>query len=462
MTASDNQEYERSDRFSIDSKLIGILSVFAFTGILLVVITVVAAATLTGLQSYSILQTHWNEIRKDATGNLITYIHTGNDQYLVGYQKNRSILKDLEKARIEILSEDTDAGRVGALLATVGFEDKEVRDMIKVAKRFGGLQKFSSALNYWEMADGHLDQLNLMASDIAGQPPSGPTDPESDSWVERIESTDEQVTGLQYDLAGVLIQGSRRLENIIFWLAVGAGLILFLVGGVLSWRFLRSIHQWEHELKMNHRQVKEQLEERTVLLEEIHHRVKNNLAFVSSLLFFNEEEVEDLRARQQLKEAQHQIKSIAETHEIFYDTEDFAGLSVKKYTGQIFERVFHTFEPGRKPIAYSVVGDDTTLAITKAINFGLILNELATNTYKHAFPDTEQGEVSLEVQAENGIFRFIYRDSGKGLPGTFDFEQQAQKSLGMRLIHTFLDQLEANYRLNPEADGFCLEFAFRV
>lgn len=460
MGASDNRGDETSDRFSIDSRLISILSVFAFSGILLVLITILAANTLTALQSYSILQTHWNEIRKDAAGNLVMYVETGTERHLTKFKEGSVVLQNLGEARQEILSKQTDPGRIHALMQPVAFSRAEVQGMIKVAKRFGGLREFAEALNLWEMADGHIEQLDMLAGQLERQQAPFLKSGMGEDPIRQVETIDAQITGLQYDLASVLTQGSQRLRNIIFWSAVGAGMILFLIGGVMSWRFLRSIHQWEHTIQQNARKINRQLEERTVLLEEVHHRVKHNLAFISGLLFLNEEETENENARQHLKEAQSQIKSIAEIHEIFYDTENFMGLSIQQYASQILHRIFNTFEPGGKPIDFSVEGEDKVLAINEAVPVGLILNELAINTYRHAFADGESGEVTLQVESSNGKIRMTYRDNGRGLPPEFDLEEMTQDSLGMRLIHTFLQQLEADYECYPGTEGFRMEFTF--
>lgn len=564
------------ERFSIDARLVGLMSLIAFLGILLIGFTMIAGETLSAFRSYATMHTHWTEYRKEAVSSLQNYALSGNTKYYENYKRHIHTLNEAEKVRQELVKNNVDMPTVISRLQQFRFSDSEIANMVSMYNWLGWVKEMHQTMVIWEKSDREIVRLDSLANQINEAEVF--TKAQSEKWVDEIHNIDDYLTQLQYRLAEELDQGTVRLKNIIFWSTLGVGLILLLMGIILSRRFLKSIRKWEETLKINfqqyrslfdenpnavysfdldgnflegnksllsmlsitqqklegnsfydfihesekekvrdrfrkaasgdpqtyetigvdsygndfhvqvtnlpitvdeeivgvyglaqkiderinaERKVQAQLKEKIVLLEEIHHRVKNNLAFVSGLLNLQEDHIDAENAKQKLVEAQNRIIAVAEIHEIFYDSDNFSNLPVTKYANKIFSRLFNTFDKKGKDISYSIDAPDIDLPMYKAIPFGLILNELITNSCKHAFENQSQGAINLLVKSVNGDVNIVYRDNGKGLPGDFNIETAAESSLGMRLIDTFLMQLDADYNLSTGAEKFSLEFSFK-
>lgn len=442
--------------FATDKRLIGIFSVFLLAGAVLLTIMLVSTNTISALRSYSTLQTHWTEIRKEAVAELESYAITGEPVFYKGFKKKIGKLEEFSRVREELESDRPNSRVIFSLLKSFQFREREIQGMINVYRRFGELPDFASAIDNWIKSDQYIVRLDSLAGRINGNLASGSDPVEMRSeWLQKIDAIDRNLTDIQYALAANMEQGTQSLKNIVLWSAVGTGLLLFLVGGFMGRRYMSAREKAR-------RKIHSQLEEKTVLLAEVHHRVKNNLAFVSALLMLREEQIDHEPARKRLVEAQNQIVSIADIHEIIYNTDNFSELSIEEYSGQILSRISDTFDAEDKNIRYRVSANDTRLTINEAIPFGLIINELATNSYKHAFRGRDEGLIELVINSKNGLVEVIYRDNGEGLPSEFDFDRAAESSLGMKLVQTFLQQLDANYKVRPDYEGFALEFRFEI
>ncbi|MEA2006528.1 MAG: PAS domain S-box protein [Acidobacteriota bacterium] len=199
------------------------------------------------------------------------------------------------------------------------------------------------------------------------------------------------------------------------------------------------------ERKKAEEQVKSSLEEKEVLLKEIHHRVKNNMQIVSSML--------RLQARQSKSEdfiemcnvSQSRIRSIALIHESLYKSNDFARIDFSKYIEKLMTHLFSIYEGGKERIEFEVDVDDVFLDINKAIPCGLIINELVSNSLKHAFPNHMKGKVSVEMLKENGKHILSVKDTGIGFPEKLDFRNT--KTLGMQLVTDLVKQLRGTIEL---------------
>lgn len=442
--------------FRLDRKLVGILSVFILAALILLGIVILSTDTMSALRSYSTMQAHWTEIRKEAVSRLETYVLTGEQRYMEAYRRESRKLQDLKGLRGELESDVPDHALVMKELGRLRFKDREIRGMIRVYRRFGDLPQLKAAIEVWTASDLQMSRLDELADSISSvvSPPGQETE-DREKVLAAIDVIDGELTSLQYELAQNLEQGTSYLRSVVIYSALGTGVLLFLIGGYMARRYIESRER-------SRRRIESQLEEKTVLLEEIHHRVKNNLAFVSSLLLLHEDDINHIPARRKLKEAQDQIVSIADVHEIIYNTENFTDLPVQNYLEQIMDKLAESYSGISGEIEYSVDANNTRITLNEAIPFGLILNELATNSYKHAFDDGRAGRIAVKVRSDGQRVDAEYYDNGRGVPPGFRIEEAAKKSLGMKLVLTFLMQLEAEYELMPECEGFGLAFSFRI
>lgn len=203
-------------------------------------------------------------------------------------------------------------------------------------------------------------------------------------------------------------------------------------------------------------QLKKSLEEKKILLSEIHHRVKNNLAIIVGLIELQNDEVKDEATKSNLFETKNRIYSISSVHELLYQTDNFSDISFSEYINQLVNRLHDTFEPQKSSVAIKKNISGLRVNINQAIPLGLLLNELITNSYKHAFDSVENPEISLNLSQNNGYVEIEYKDNGVGV--NYD-EMKSSPSLGITIIRTSLKQLSAEYDF-IEHDGFAILLRF--
>ncbi len=205
-------------------------------------------------------------------------------------------------------------------------------------------------------------------------------------------------------------------------------------------------------------QVRRSLKEKEVLLAEIHHRVKNNLAVITGLLELQAYNTEDREAHKILKESQLRINSIALIHEKLYQSEDLSQISFDVYLKELVNVILKSIAGSSQNVEVSIDAEEVHLTINEAIPCGLILNELVTNSFKHAFKNMDKGEVKIELQECNGEVRLKVHDNGCGMPE--DFDHETSNSLGITLIKTLTQQLEGRGSFRDVNRGTCFELSF--
>lgn len=188
-------------------------------------------------------------------------------------------------------------------------------------------------------------------------------------------------------------------------------------------------------------QVTASLAEKEVLLKEIHHRVKNNLQVISSLVSLQADNLTDEQARDELNDVRDRIRTMALVHEKLYQTSDLARLNFTDYTTSLVRSLWRSHGTLAEKARLNLELTSLELSVEAAVPCGLILNELASNALKHAFPNSSNGEVTvgLEHDAANGTVCLRVRDNGVGLPASLDWRQS--RSLGLRLVQILTNQL---------------------
>ncbi|BAU15511.1 signal transduction histidine kinase [Leptolyngbya sp. NIES-3755] len=192
--------------------------------------------------------------------------------------------------------------------------------------------------------------------------------------------------------------------------------------------------------KMAEEQIKSSLLEKEALLKEIHHRVKNNLQIISSLIYLQAQRIDDPDVRQIFKDSQSRISSMALVHDSLYRSQDFARVNLSEYVQTLTSSLFHTYRIRSDTVNLVVnVDPGVIVSLEKAIPCGLILNELMTNALKHGFIGEETGEVAVTLQNQSSQVCLIVENGGKNLPESF--ELQKIRSMGLRLVNALVDQL---------------------
>ena len=212
------------------------------------------------------------------------------------------------------------------------------------------------------------------------------------------------------------------------------------------------------EQKEYEEKIYSSLKEKNVLLQEIHHRVKNNLAVVSGLLQLQMYETDDPVIRDTLKESESRIQTMALIHEKLYNSENLSRISTQSYINDLVATIQSTVDIP-KDIAVETDIADIELNINNAVPFALLVNEVVTNSFKHAFTEQEEGRILIDISLQDDILHAKIKDNGKGLPG--DFSPSTKDSLGMNLIDNFAKQLDANLEMGSN-NGTYVSLSFNV
>jgi len=193
--------------------------------------------------------------------------------------------------------------------------------------------------------------------------------------------------------------------------------------------------------------VKTQLQEKDVLLKEVHHRVKNNMQVISSLLNLQSHRVQDPAVLEMFRESQRRIRSMALIHERLYQSSDLSSIEFSQYLRNLAIHLFHSYQADSRRIQLTIDAEPVFLNINTAIPCGLIVNELVSNALKHGFPDGRKGklEIGLHSVAQDG---YILRvgDNGVGIPEALDIHKT--ETLGMQIINTLVEQIDGRLELD--------------
>lgn len=216
----------------------------------------------------------------------------------------------------------------------------------------------------------------------------------------------------------------------------------------------------EAEIEERLRQLKASLREKDILLREIHHRVKNNLQVVSSLIDLQAARQKDLGVQALFLDARDRVRSMALIHEKLYQSEDLAQAELGSYTRNLMKELFQAHGEVSSKIRLNMELEPVRLPIDRAIPCGLILNELATNSLKHAFVDRSEGFIGISLSSvENRSVRLVFRDDGRGFPAGFDWH--SAESLGLRLVRMLSEQLGADLS-HHNGSGTTFELHFNI
>jgi PAS domain S-box-containing protein len=213
------------------------------------------------------------------------------------------------------------------------------------------------------------------------------------------------------------------------------------------------------ERKVSEVKIKASLEEKEVLLREIHHRVKNNMQIVSSLLMLQSETIEDKKYRDIFIDSQNRIQAMALIHQKLYQSQSLAQINFKEYIDSIVSNLFESY--GQKNnIKLDIDVENIPIKIDYAVPCGLIINELVTNSFKYAFPDGRQGIIKISVKSnDNNMIQLSIKDNGIGI--SKDMEIRNTKSLGLKLVTGLAEsQLHGQIILNRE-NGAEFQINFR-
>jgi two-component sensor histidine kinase len=204
--------------------------------------------------------------------------------------------------------------------------------------------------------------------------------------------------------------------------------------------------------------VRAALKEKETLLKEIHHRVKNNMQVVSSLMSLQADRATNVEAQAVLTASQSQIRSMALIHEKLYSSGTLSEIEFADYVGSLIKELLQMYHVAPDAVTITTDIEDVRFGVDIAMPCALILNELVSNCLKYAFPDGRVGEVIVGMQYADGTYTLTVADNGVGFPADVDF--RATGSLGMQLVIALVDQLDGTIDMNREnGTSFVISFS---
>ena len=246
----------------------------------------------------------------------------------------------------------------------------------------------------------------------------------------------------------------RRKDGTLFPVEVNVGVVQFNGKRVMLAIARDVTRRRQHEAEMA-----ASLHEKEVLLKEIHHRVKNNLQIICSLLNLQADGLDDARARAAFDESRNRVRSMALIHEQLYQSPDLAHIDLGEYLETLAASIQRSATQSGGRIRFALRCETVALDIDRAVPCGLIVNELVTNALKYAFPDERSGTVTLELGARDGEIILSVRDDGIGMkPG---FSWQESDSIGLQLVSALAEQLEGTVSLDTDSGGTIWTICFK-
>lgn len=200
------------------------------------------------------------------------------------------------------------------------------------------------------------------------------------------------------------------------------------------------------ERKIAEQKLQQSLEEKEMLIKEIHHRVKNNLMVISSLLNLQSQYIKDKEALDIFKESQNRAKSMALIHERLYRSTDLKKIDFGDYIQTLANDLFHTYIQDPSLVKLNMNVENVMVDINTTVPLGLIVNELVTNSMKHAFPNRREGEISIDFNKKDEEFLLIVKDNGVGLPEDIDYKYT--DTLGLQLVNNLVEQIDGTITLD--------------
>lgn len=251
----------------------------------------------------------------------------------------------------------------------------------------------------------------------------------------------------------------EKKQQKILYIIILSLFFVSLAAAVIYWNFKEQKAQ-NKTVELQNIKIQEALIEKETLLKEIHHRVKNNLQIISSLLNMQTQEIEEENVLIPIQEAQNRVQVMSLIHESLYKSDNINKINIKQYFEDLGNYLSAMYNVNAKKINLKIDLNDFLFNYDTAIPLGLIVNELATNAFKHAFENLNSGTIFIELsQNENDEYLLSVKNDGNKLPSDFNVEDF--KSLGFKLVTILSRQLRGNFTFNSIAEMTSFEVRFK-
>lgn len=241
-------------------------------------------------------------------------------------------------------------------------------------------------------------------------------------------------------------EATERLTQIQYTIIITILLALFLIVSLYAY----------FKIRKSNKKLNQSIEEKEILLQEVHHRVKNNLTVLNSLLYIQADESNDKETKRILNECQGRIQSMALVHQNLYDVDDASEVNLNLFLKELIYESLEIFGFQNLKISKTIETNSIHFDMSFTVFLGLILNELITNSFKYAFSEDVENKMNIELFKERNTFVLTYSDSGHGLPNDFDFKKSS--GFGFKLIQIMLNQIRGTVNYSKKENSFVIKF----
>lgn len=421
------------NRFYLSRKLIGVVAIFIVAASGLVVLTNFAINMTAASGDYSALLSRWSQHHFQAGIHLEHYSRTGDSGALEAYEHATDRKYSIKKTIDELFKDEPDAGVIFQTFEEQSVSLSEVAGLLFAFQYLNGTELVEKIQRQWnELNQIEIKQAELVSNLKQYWQENAPTENVEHPSLAEYNELHKQWNNYNIQLTNSVSEASNVIKQFGLWFSVILGILLVLIGVVFTVRANKSIEGWE-----------EALYEKEVLLAEIHHRVKNNLAFISGML-----ELESMQNKDSdlaLKVSQNRIQSMAMIHEQLYQSGSFSKINLGEYMNELIEHITTYVTNGRE-IIFDTHFEDVQVNINQAIPAGLILNEIMTSTIEAGHDEEVSETISVTLHELKGkVELYINNDARKDLVtngGAFETD-----TTGTEIVQALVQQLDAELTL---------------
>lgn len=309
----------------------------------------------------------------------------------------------------------------------MGVGNMTIRSLHQLVNLYEKREDYKTALNYHK-------ELTSLKDSIDNSERDAQIIELEEKYKSEVRERELAKTRADLELQELKLKRKEVQQRILYGLVI-AGLIILL----LLWNQFRTKQKTNELLKEKNALIEKSLGEKEVLLKEIHHRVKNNLQFISSLFNLQARHVKDDKALEILQEGKNRIQSMALVHQKLYQEENLKGVDMAEYLANLMDSLKHSYKATSDKVTVKTTVDAMRLDIDTAMPIGLIVNELATNAFKYAFSEAESGKLEVSLISADDHLELKVSDNGVGLPE--DLDTKNPKKFGMRLVRSLAEKL---------------------
>ena len=369
---------------------------------------------------------------------------------LIPYKDNR---EDYYTAKIRVLVHEDRIAEAHTWLNRFMAYAVERRSPSTRLKAFTELRDIHKASANWQAANSIADTILVLKSEIVL------TDQKKLVYdLEAKYQTDLKNTEIQR-LRNERLMDRLKLEEERrrVWALIG-GLVLAMLAVLGALYAYRTKKRTNEELRKLNNKLSATLEQNNLLIKEIHHRVKNNLQVVSSLLNLQGKFEKDATVLKAINTSKDRVQSISLLHKTLYDNQDLTSVKVRPYFNELLQHLIDSYTGADEKFDLKARIGNFQLDIDTLVPLGLIANELITNAFKYAFPSVSHPILEFTLVHEDGAYTMIVKDNGPGLP--VNSIPRRSRSLGMQLIYSFAERLEGDIQID-NSDGCEISLTFK-